>query len=696
MTVIIAQDEKETSTLTKALEKLEKKDDHFLKIAEDSQNNILIIVDIPGLIGYPWSVQKDTLINFLRWLKEKGAKSISIFPTLPPNYRFKTVLSDLGLFSALQREKIHIIEPTLELPEKKTNNLATSITSFPFSHVFVITQVGLIDEKNLWTGSVLFMNLLLQWSSFVDILKNTENKLEDSIKIAKRPKDSENQITLTDLEDNKALKWIWNWVRNLLPETNHSFPNIFRDAPVSDEFATYFISLAFKCGFKNTWWYNPSLIPFSPKLIFVSNSFPEIETLTYQYLAMDPLNGILSNYFTVLLSGLDNIEVVESGESTLQAFEPPELNQLNLEPILPIEIYMGKISEEIKIYSMLLKGLLQSLLYEDFSQVKKIALLMGKNPPEPENADWILIFGDDAIETTLQAPFIYLNKNLLPKEPFMVMEFEIGGKSILSDDEIDREILKKQRKLRAKIEKLEEKLTLFQNSLSEKDLEEEKNLLILEAKKKTAHKIQKIRTKIEKTQYQVRMNNEIRKIKQQRPKLVPNPNIIRIPTAGMFGLDFLKFLQTQWSKKQAPALNMAIFQLNPYYQFPTVQKKWQKNLLIEIKTALETTMQEITDPLLPQINKKLKQINNEYQKKIAELKKWEILTQKKIETDFEPKIKAAKIALEKLKKEKKREQKLRMKEKFKKIYFLKGKSTQKEEMKESMNPESIEVNNNEE
>ena len=152
MTVIIAQDEKETSTLTKALEKLEKKDDHFLKFAEDSQNNILIIVDIPGLIGYPWSVQKDTLINFLRWLKEKGAKSISIFPTLPPNYRFKTVLSDLGLFSALQREKIHIIEPTLELPEKKTNNLATSITSFPFSHVFVITQVGLIDEKTLTTA----------------------------------------------------------------------------------------------------------------------------------------------------------------------------------------------------------------------------------------------------------------------------------------------------------------------------------------------------------------------------------------------------------------------------------------------------------------------------------------------------------------------------------------------------------------
>lgn len=102
MVVIAAQNDTEEETLKDILFKLKK---NILNQENNIEEPILLIVDIPGIVGYPWSINPNSLIILIQWLTENFSGCITILPSLPINYNSERVLENWGL-GAFLKERI--------------------------------------------------------------------------------------------------------------------------------------------------------------------------------------------------------------------------------------------------------------------------------------------------------------------------------------------------------------------------------------------------------------------------------------------------------------------------------------------------------------------------------------------------------------------------------------------------------------
>ncbi|WP_457558817.1 hypothetical protein [Candidatus Harpocratesius sp.] len=640
MVVIAAQNDTEEETLKDILFKLKK---NILNQEKNIEEPILLIVDIPGIVGYPWSINPNSLVILIQWLTENFSGCITILPSLPINYNSERVLENWGLSAFLKRENISIlyldkITATSSIidNEIKFEKIDNSIPTFKsFKTVILYTQIGLLDENTLWSGSTLLYQLQLNFQSLFN-------------KISVYPSE--------EITSNEFLQaqWIWNWLLHFFPKKMDSKNYIQDNYPAKKNNLTLFISNAFSIVSKNSIIYDPTLIPLKPKMIFLSDSFSEIENMIYHNLK----KTLSKSFFYPIFREIFNQNLKKDLElltnNNLSSFAVSDLIKENRKQKFHIHTYFGELSEEERFFANNIPDLLNDLLFDDFQNVSHIALLMGNNPPVPKQADWILIFGENAINSTLNAPFTLLDKNKLPKEPFKIIDFEIGGNQILNDDELEREILRKQRKIRNKIEKLEAKINAFIDSIGDKSIEEERNLLILTAKKKYDQKIQSLRTKIEKIRIDLFIKNEIRKIKLEKPNIIINQKIIRIPFEATSSLDIIPYLIQKWSRKEAPSFHFFYNKLAAFYQFSKPKKEWNKIIINQLKEVLKTTISEISTPLLPEIQRKLKKVEGQRNQEFKKIKIQEKIAQQKIKNDYDPKILLLKKKLKNLKKEEKK------------------------------------------
>ncbi|MCF2139392.1 MAG: hypothetical protein K9W44_04985 [Candidatus Lokiarchaeota archaeon] len=669
MVVIAAQNDTEEETLKDILFKLKK---NILNQENNIEEPILLIVDIPGIVGYPWSINPNSLIILIQWLTENFSGCITILPSLPINYNSERVLENWGLGAFLKRENISILYPdkitaisSIIDNEIKTEKKDNSIPTFKsFKTVILYTQIGLLDENTLWSGSTLLYQLQLNFQSLFN-------------KISVYPSE---EITSNEL---LQAQWIWNWLLHFFPKKMNSKNYIQGNYPAKKKILTLFISSAFSIISKNSIIYDPTLIPLKPKMIFLSDSFSEIEHMTYHYFKKTLSKSFFYPIFREIFDQNLKKDLELLTDNNLSSFAVSDLIKENRLQKFHIHTYFGELSEEEGFFAYHIPDLLNDLLFDDFQNVNHIALLIGNKPPVPKQADWIIIFGENAIKSTLNAPFTLLDKNKLPKEPFKIIDFEIGGNQILDDDELEREILRKQRKIRNKIEKLETKINAFIDSISDKSIEEERNLLILTAKKKNAQKIQNLRTKIEKIRIDLLIKNEIRKIKLEKPNIIINQKIIRIPSVALSGLDFIPYLKQKWSKKEAPSFHFFYNKLIPFYQFSNPKNEWNKKIITQLKEVLKTTISEISTPLLPEIQRKLKKVKDQRNQEFKKFKIREKIAQQKIKNDYDPKILELKKKLKNLKKEEKKHRRKRFLMQLQRFsnYFL-NKSILKKELVE--------------
>lgn len=610
-------------------------------------NTILLIIDVIFPVGYPWSIKRESFHQILQVLSQNEKNTIYVLPVLHPAYNVPHVLENIGLLQILEHFGAELLNPWTSLsPEQETDstsaqlnestdpiNFLPSALAIPkFDMVISYTQLRLLNENSLWTTTALLYQLYQFYEFYLHEITITQD--------------------LTTFQD--PFQCMWHWFELLfadaatISERNQYMTANLPDS--TDEVQFLFINDGFEMVNQDALLEcNRAKIQTPKRILFGANPI-EVDRVTYTEMNLEIQNAWYFKLHPSLFTENDPpIYVPENDDS------PPPSEIVAVESLhkshSSLRVHQGILNEREELLSLITIPYIRSITAIDLADIGLIDLLIGKNPPSPTNHQTIILFGDNAIETTRDSDFIIIDKNAIEQEPFEIMGFELGGNKVLDEDDLEREIQRKQRKIRQKIEKVEQKLDAFKLDLVEKTNEKEKELLILKQKRKSQLKIQKLRTKIELARINITAKNEKRKIKQSEPNLIINQNIIRIPTKFCIGLDFMTHLIYFYKKPLIPTLRFFQQKMRLYYQFEEISKKGIEAELSQISDQLQASIKELSTPLLPEIKKNLLKVEQERKDAKTRIMQQDSEVKTKIRAEFDPKIKKLEAHLRTLKRE---------------------------------------------
>ncbi|MHA1619991.1 MAG: hypothetical protein ACTSVZ_11990 [Promethearchaeota archaeon] len=638
MTVVISQSDSRKNLVVNGLEMLKNQSQ-----VQFSAKPVLLIIDIPSPIGHPWSLDCGSLLCLVDYLKKNRADEIYLFPSLHYHFEMEKVLETLGLMPFLESKALCLWNPWLE-PDSSQNGITDSdqpiienptlAPSSDFGTIIVYTQLRTMGSNSLWSSLSQLFSLHIHFSEF--------SKTQADFPV-------NHQI-------NPSGEILWEWLGNMFEKEIFDLPPNFPPPIIIND--------GFNVVNSESQYFWDEAQLYEPHFSFIGTDLREVEQITFDYLTINqetawfykthPNFRVTTTITPVITSNMDSLDpyVLKFSQNndpyTKQHFQ-----------VLP-----GKLDDKEELQFYIITPLLRGILYDDFPNHEKIAVLMGNAPPDPPLQASIIIYGDNALEATEDARFQFLNTHELEKEPFILLGIKIGGSRILSDDALEREILSKQRKLRQKIDKAGQKFEEFKISLGEKEIHEERDYLILLKNKKFQMQVQIIRMKIETLRINMQAKNDLLKIKLLEPKLIENKNIIRIPTDRSFGLDFLVDLAYHWKKGKSPALHIFYRICENFYRFPLIPQGWHKDQRNIVKKFIQSIMQEWSTPLQPEIKNNAQKIREHQKEALARIKSETNVANSKIAAECDPTLAELSAKVRQLKKENQKLKKTIRKEKF--------------------------------
>ncbi len=634
MTVVISQSDSRENLIVNGLEML--KNQNQWQFPSDS---VLLIIDIPSPIGHPWSLDCGSLLQLIDLLQKNGVDEIYVFPSLHFHFDMNKVMENLGLAPFLETRGVHIWNPWKEVEIVKDSDNSSTIEQdttsddsvIDFGAIIVYTQIRTMGTDSLWSS---IAQLYLIYTYYSTYSKTQENKPVNH-------------------QGDPSGEIFWDWLRKLFETEN---PNESESENESINSPLNFPPLLIiNDGFQvvdseSQYFWDEAHLQ-EPGFIFIGTNLKDVEQITYQYLTISQETTWFYKNHPNFRGTNTLTPLISSDTDTITPFE------LNISPRTDpytnkhFQALLGQLDDGGELQSYLLKPLLRNILFDDFPNHDQITLLMGNSPPDPPFQASIIILGDNALKTTKDARFQFLNTHELEKEPFNILGIKIGGTKILSDDALEREILLKQRKLRQKIDKLGQKFENFKVSLGDKEIPEERDYLILVKNKKHQLVVQKIRMKIENLRINMQAQNSLLKIKLSEPNLVENTNIIRIPTDRSLGWDFLIDLTYHWKSGNSPSLYNFYRNHEYMYNFPSVSKEWHKSQKENIKIFINSIMQELSTPLQPEIKRKVQEIKEHKKEALLRIKAENDVANSKILAECDPPLKELSAKVKQLKKD---------------------------------------------
>lgn len=269
-----------------------------------------------------------------------------------------------------------------------------------------------------------------------------------------------------------------------------------------------------------------------------------------------------------------------------------------------LNLHIGEINEPTKYSFLQVLYNLQGLLYKDALNLGSWAILVGKNPPEPKDDRFIILFGDDAIQTTEKYEF----RTIVQK------------KDILSGDDLEREIYYLQAKIREKIDKAQINYQIIlEDNIQSKEDELDRELTTLEESMKLDLKMNKFQEKIQKVPVSVRSKYKVREIQNRTPKVLLNTNILSIAGLPPKPWDSIRLLSSFWDLYTAPLLHLFIDTTKHYYNYPEYDPKARKIMWKTLEKALKADLKTLYAPLLPENKREIKQVKREEKDEIKKI-----------------------------------------------------------------------------
>ena len=641
MTVVISQSDSYANLIVKGLDLL-KNQSQWQFPAEP----VLLIIDIHSPVGHPWSLDCGSLLRLVDYLQKNGVGKIYVFPSLHFNFKMNKVMENLGLTPFLETKGLQLWNPWKKL-EVVQNEDKMAVTDHPtieqskeeehidFGSIIVYTQLRTMGDDSLWSTLTQLYSLYTYYSEYSKIR-------------ASNP---------ANYQGDPSGDMLWDWLAKLFKNENKD-ESI--DLPLN--FPLLIINDGFQVVNSESQYFWDEIQVQEPHLGFIGTDLREVEQIAFQYLTINQdtawyyknhPNFRVTNSLTPLISS--NMDSITPFVLNFSSRTDPYTNK-------HFQTLLGQLDDSEEFQSYVFIPLLRGILYDDFPNHDHITILMGNTPPDPPIQKTIIIYGDSTLETTKDARFQIQNTHELEKEPFEIMGKNFGGSKMLPDEALEREILRKQRKFRQKIEKLSQKFEDFKISLEEKEILEERDYLILVKNKKFQLMVQNIRMKIELLQTNMQTQNSLLKIKLSAPKLVENTNIVRIPTDRSLGWDFLVDLIYQWKPKKSPALYNFYRNCETVYNFPAVSKQWHQSQNEHIKTFIQSEMKERSTPMQPGMEKKVQEIKEHQKKAILRIKTEFKVAKSKIIAECDPLLAELSAKIHQLKKEN-----LKLKQKARKV-----------------------------
>ncbi|MHA1674436.1 MAG: hypothetical protein ACTSYI_12520 [Promethearchaeota archaeon] len=642
MNVVISQSDSRENLIVNGLEML--KNNNLWQFPSDP---VLLIIDIPSPIGHPWSLDCGSLLQLIDLLQRNGVDEIYLFPSLHFHFDMNKVIDNLGLTPFLDIKGVHLWNPWNEVEVVKEGGISSTNEQdsasdedfeedvdeevVDFGSIVVYTQIKTMGTDSLWSSLSHLYSINTYYSAFSKTRANNP----------------------VNYQGDPSGEILWDWLGNLFNNDNKNESET-ENEPIDSQL-NFPPLLVINDGFQvvdseSQYFWDEAHLQ-EPGLIFIGTDLKDVEQTTYQYLTINQEKAWFYKNHPHFRGTNPLTPLISSDSDTITPFE------LNITPrtdpytIKHFQALPGQLDEGEELQSYLLKPLLRNILFEDFPNHDQMILLMGNAPPDPPIPATIIIYGDNALESTKDARFQFLNTHEIEKEPFDLLGIKIGGTKIVSDDALELEILRKQRKLRQKIDILGQQFEEFKISLGDKDISEERDYLILVKNKKFQLVVQKIRMKIENLRINMQAKNSLLRIKFSEPKLVENTNIIRIPTDRSLGWDFLVDLTYHWKMGKSPSLYNFYRNHKSMYNFPPVPKEWYKSQKENLKIFINSIMQEWSTPLQPELKRKEQEIKEHQKEALLRIKAENNVANSKIFAEYDPPLKELSEKVHQLKKE---------------------------------------------
>jgi hypothetical protein len=194
---------------------------------------------------------------------------------------------------------------------------------------------------------------------------------------------------------------------------------------------------------------------------------------------------------------------------------------------------------------------------------------VGADPPSPKTLENIIVFGEQAIESTADAEFRRIPK-IVPMP---------------SEAEIRREDNHQTALVESKISDLrtdyDEQVAILQQKADGHDREAS----IANAKAKLEKKIAALRKGEENRRAKVQKQVEKAQAQNAQPKMSPNKKVHDIPGVVPIGFDWLPVVVQQWGDRSVPFLCLYWNATKTWYDYPEPPKKTKKTPKAETATS---------------------------------------------------------------------------------------------------------------
>ena len=560
MQIAISQGKTPKETLSTSLNNLGS-DIDFLRSAK----NILLIIDAPLSHGHPASVNPQTLISLIQYIQSiNNEQNIYVLAATINGVDESYILEHLGLAS---------ITKSLDAIPITYDQLYPSFTES--DEISSNPSIDMMD-------SFIFLNQLTtdpMWSLFT------------SFPFLMRLKHPKSRWTEIDKKTNYSEQWI-----------NQSKEIYDKYQPA------LYINDAFNVLEGNGPYITKNTNEITPKLCFCSINPVALDQATLQHFSIDLEDSLIN---TIKLKDTKGAPILISSPEKIQLLSVKRaITDPKMIYIRGLTQYIGKQnSGEIYQYLQFLY-FLETYFVKDSIYLGDWAMISGAFPENlMENGKFkhlkpesILIFGDSAINTTLDYDF----QGIIKK------------KVVLSDNELQHEIIQKKRQIRTQIEDGKAEFELKVEEIKESSDLVYQERTILEEEFKLNKKIAHLKKKQDQITIKLTVNNEIKKIQNQRFKFKRNKQIIHIfgdPPLFINGIPPL----FQYFKKYNLATLWNFYEMSKqWFSYETQEKETLKSLQEQISSFLDKKIEDQKHKV--DLKKEIKELVNQSKMNLSEIK----------------------------------------------------------------------------
>lgn len=249
-------------------------------------------------------------------------------------------------------------------------------------------------------------------------------------------------------------------------------------------------------------------------------------------------------------SKLSNPEEILKSQENHNSDDYSKFPTINNVPELPTigeifsekaEICSGKLCLGCKNSAMQLLFLLKSAFVKDNESIDDFSLVIGKNPPESEKKKKIIVFGDCAVNSTINQEFRAIKKQ----------------KKVRTEKEVEKERIRFQAKIREKILEWESKKASIEENIKIQIKDPQKQQRAIESLKK---KDEKLRNEMDKKNKKYLEKEEKKRQKEiEKGKIIKykvNKGVIEIPGCPPDGFEYLAEIIKLFKKKWVSTLSL--------------------------------------------------------------------------------------------------------------------------------------------